>query len=158
MHVLALLILMSNCTSAEQRVSDFAVRLRDNVISGDIDQFRRIPCYPAPCIDDDDVTHVFGDPAVESYVRTLLRKPSTRIRIFGPYTYSDELRDRSYAIMFYDPDVVEFDHEGNLSARQREEFWWNGYVETVVSPVGGEWGFHRTPFYHGADPPWVEDF
>lgn len=146
------------CASGEETVVEFANRLREIIASGNSKAFRQIACYPSSCIDEEDVRFVFGTVEDKSYIRRLLSDPRTEVKIFGPYTYSDDLKDRSFAIMFYNPGVVRFDAKGELSEEQRTDLWWNGYVETVVSPVGSGWGFHRTPFYHGADPPWSDDF
>ncbi len=137
---------------------EFARELRAIIVRGDEAAFRQLPCYPVDCIGNDDLRFVFGTKNEESFIRRFLTSPNVKVRIFGPYTYSDQLPNASYAIMYYDPAVVKFDSEGMLSQQDREELWWKGYIETVVSPVGSRWGFHRTPFYHGVDPPWAEDF
>jgi len=144
--------------SGQDSAREFALRLRSIIVSGDRTEFRNIGCYPADCIDDDDVTFVFGAGECESYIRKFLSNPAVETRVFGPFTYSNELKDSSYVIMYFDPETVKFDPRGTLSPQQRENLWWTGYIETVISPVGSSWGFHRTPFYHGADPPWLEDY
>lgn len=152
------LVYSPGCFSAQESVNEFATKLREIIASGDVAQFRALTCYPAYCIDDDDVKFVIGTDTSEAWIRKFLRNPAVRIRVFGPYTYSDELENGSYVVMFYDPEMVFFETDGNLMASQREELWWKGYVETVITRVGSGWGFHRTPFYNGTEPPWMKDF
>jgi len=157
--IAAFLVLMAAaCASAQESVADFAERVRKIVVAGDVRSFMKLPCYPAACIDEDDVAFVIGAKDSGSFVRRFLMNPDVEIKIFGPYTYADEAGKTSYALMFYDPKLVSFNADGNLSQEDRERLWWNGYVETVVSPVQSGWGFHRTPFYFGSEPPWMEDF
>jgi hypothetical protein len=146
------------CSAGEEAIGDFALRLRGMIVSGDEAAFRKLGCYPASCVDDDDVAFVFGKKESQATIRRLLSNPAVEVKVFGPFTYSDELKDSSYVVMYYDPEIVKFDPYGRLSQEQRENLWWKGYVETVVSPVGSGWGFHRTPFHNGADPPWLGDY
>lgn len=159
-HIVAtpLLLMAAACASAQGNVSDFAERVRRIVVAGDVPGFMSLPCDPAPCIDEEDVHFVIGTKDRSSFVRDFLANPGVKIKIFGPYTHSDEAGPKAYAVMFYDPELVTFNVEGNLSQEDRERLWWNGYVETVVTPVKSGWGFYRTPFYYGTEPPWMKDF
>ncbi len=157
--IAAFVILMaSSCARAEETAAQFAERVRGIVVSGDASVFRTLPCYPAPCIDDDVVEFVIGTKKQRSFVGNFLANKSVAIKIFGPYTYADEVGAKSYAVMFYDPKLVKFNEDGNLSKEDRERLWWNGYVETVVLPVDSGWGFHNSPFYYGTEPPWMGDY
>ena len=152
------LLVLPSCAAAQQGVADFAERVRKIVVLGDVSAFSELPCYPAPCIDQEDTDFVIGPAESKSFIREFLENPRVKIKIFGPYTYDDETGEKSYLVMFYDPDLVKFNSEGQLSQEERERLWWKGYIETVVSPVNSGWGFHRTPFYYGTEAPWTEDF
>ena len=80
------------------------------------------------------------------------------IKVFGPFTYSEKSNSSNYIFMYYDQALVQFDDSGYLTSKDRQELWWNSYIETVMTFSDGQWKFHRTPFYHGAHSPWSEDY
>ena len=157
--LLLLTFLLASCALAQEESSrEFAERLRDIIVSRDTAAFSELPCFPSHCVDQDDVDYVFGTDGEESYLVHLLQRTDIKVKVFGPFEYSESSSNSEYVVMYYDPLVVVFDRDGLLSEKDRKELWWNGYVETVVTLDDGEWAFYRTPFYYGAHLPWAEDY
>lgn len=157
--LLALSLFLVSCALAqEESPRQFAEQLREIIVSNDTAAFRVLPCLPSPCIDQDGVDYIFGVDGEESGLVHLLRRTDIKVKVFGPLKYDASLSESQYVVVYYDPDIVKFDRHGHMSEKDRENLWWNGYVETVVVPHSGEWAFYRTPFYYGAHLPWAEDY
>lgn len=158
---LFLLIFLSGCTSANnQTVDEFAKTLKEIISYQKLEKFMEIPCFPSGCEAEANLQYIFGDGKKKSFVLEFMQRRNIKIKIFGPYQYSEDSNYRNYSLMFYDPNIVQFNDNGFLSEADRQDLWWKGYIETVVSvsSENGEWGFHRTPFYYGAHIPWSEDY
>lgn len=143
----------------ELSVNEFSCLLKQDIAKGKPKYVQRYDCSPISCLGMDEYEFIFGNGTENSYVSLLMKKPSTKIKTFGPY--KDEGGDdtiETYSIVFYDPEIVAFDKNGLLSELDRERFWWKGYVETIVQKNKNGWSFHRTPFYYGAHLPWAEDY
>lgn len=157
---MCIFLLSSGCSYGGDSLSvhDFAVDLRGVITSGQVDKFNQLGCVPTKCIDNDDINYVFGTGGKIGFIKSFLSRPEVEIKTYGPFQYSDDSSSSDYIVMYYDPLLVRFDKNGNLSEEQRREMWWKAYVETVVSLKDGVWYFNRTPFYHGAHLPWAEDY
>lgn len=150
---------LSSCLYANGgAVVEFAERLKNIITYGEIDQFSRMSCGASRCVDKEYINYIFGTDDQEGFVKSFLGRPSIKIKIFGPYWYSDRSKGNDYALVYYDPAIVKFNSDGHLSDEDRRDLWWVGYIETVVSFHDGNWGFTHTPFYYGAHIPWAEDY
>ena len=155
----AAIVLLACCAQAQhESIEKYANRLQNIIVSGDTKGFVDLPCFPSNCIDQETTDYIFGEGGGDGFVKRLLSQSNIEIKIFGPYRYSSLPNRTEYAIMYYDPRLVKFNDSGYLSPDGRENLWWRGYVETVVTLDSGKWAFHRTPFYYGAHLPWTEDY
>lgn len=158
-RLLLITIFLVSCVQAQsESVADFAIRVQSLIASGEAHAFKSLPCFPSGCVDREAINFIFGDDSSDGYIRKFLRQSDIQIKIFGPYQYSSDSNHSAYAIMYYDPDLVKFNSQGYLSSSDREELWWDGYIETVVTFKDNKWGFYRTPFYYGAHLPWAKDY
>ncbi len=159
MTVVCVVLFLTGCAPAEEETaSQFTQRLKEVIVAGDTAAFSQLPCFPSDCIGQDELNYVFGSNGEESYLAELLKKPQTKVRVFGPYEYTNTAEGNEYVIIYYDPSLVVFDEAGHLARSERENLWWAGYVETAAIFHKGEWAFNRTPFYYGAHLPWAVDY
>ncbi|WP_193162662.1 hypothetical protein [Microbulbifer hainanensis] len=141
-----------------QSASEFGGHLKNIIVNNNYENFSALPCFPSSCIDSDDINYVFGADNKISFIRSFLRRPGVQIKVFGPFSYNDSNNGSTFIVMYYDPVQVKFNDEGYLSEADREKLWWKGYIETVIHYQDGVWGLQETPFYHGANLPWMEDY
>lgn len=152
-------ILLVSCVQAQnESIELYAERLRDIIVGGDKQGLIDLPCFPSKCVSQYDIEYIFGKGDNDAFVKNFLSQPERKIKIFGPYQYSDRPYSNEYLLMYYDPNLVRFNSEGHLSQDDREKLWWKGYVETVITLKDGEWAFYRAPFYNGTHLPWAEDY
>lgn len=151
---------VSGCGHAKNALTaeEFALELKQIIASGSVKAFKDIPCFPTDCIDNGSVKYVFGAVGETSFIEKLINMKDLKIKVYGPYTYSDDAANQSYSLVYYDPNQVSLNQKGYMDAEVRKNMWWKGYVETVVIMKDGKWAFHYTPFYHGAHLPWAEDY
>ena len=155
---LAVILLVGCAQAQDESIEQYANRLQNIIASGDTNSFVALPCFPSKCIDQDDISYIFGEDSGDGFVKKILSQPGVKIKVFGPYKYSGRPDHNEYVLMYYDPNLVEFNSDGYLSPDDREKLWWKGYVETIVTLKGDNWAFYRTPFYYGAHLPWAEDY
>lgn len=146
------------CGGVDSHAMEFAEEVRRIVVSGSVKNFLSLPCVPADCIGADDIEYVFGTSEDESFIRKFLKKPEVKVRVFGPYVQEDSFEKSGFSIVYYDPSLVEFGRDGFMDPDDRRDQWNNGYVETRITCMEGRCAFHRTPFYHGAHIPWMDDY
>jgi len=153
------IILLLGCVKAQnESIEQYAGRLQNIIISGDTGSFAALSCFPSECVDKSDIDYVFGKSNSDGSIKSFLSQFDIKIKVFGPYQYSDRPGHNEYLLMYYDPSLVKFNSDGYLSSYDREKLWWKGYVETVVTQKDDKWVFYRTPFYYGAHLPWAEDY
>lgn len=156
---LFLLVYTSACSSSGgKEIDNFAEKVIDIVVSKKVDLFDNLPCFPEDCVGEDELEFIFGTKKKPGFVSMFLSRPNIKFKAYGPITYQTDPVEEAYVIIFYDPLLVKFTSKGVLNEEDRKDFWWKGYVETVVSFQNGNWGFYRTPFYYGAHIPWVDDY
>ena len=154
-----LFFLISFCCQADiKQALEFGSQIKNIVEKNEREAFFRLPCFPADCIDSDDINYVFGEDGNASFIKSFLDKPDVQIKVFGPFASDDLRKGSSFILMYYNPELVTFNVNGLLSERNRENLWWKGYIETVVHCQNGIFGFKETPFYHGAHLPWADDY
>ena len=151
-------ILLSYANTEIESAEEFARELRKIIVNRQVNVLEELPCFPSNCIDDDDIRYIFGSAQKKSFILQFLQREDIGIKVFGPFTYSEKSNGSNYIFMYYDQALVQFDDSGYLTSKDRQELWWNSYIETVMTFSDGQWKFHRTPFYHGAHSPWSEDY
>lgn len=155
--VLFFLLIASN-SIAEESKEEFSKRLKDIIVQDKLDEFRKIPCYPNSCVNEETLELVFGRNDRISVYKNILQNQNLKIKYFGPYSIESGQLANSYSVIYYDPTLVSFGKTGHLNENDRVKYWNNGYIETVIVFFNGKWSFYRTPFYLGAHLPWMEDY
>lgn len=144
--------------SEDKAIDLFGEDLLNIIRLNQIEKFSKIGCFPQNCVDKGIIEYVFGAGDDAGTIQKILNSPDIKIKIFGPFTYTDEKINQSYIIVFYKPAQVAFDEVDRLSIEDRKALWEKGYVETVVINVNGEWVFHGAPFYFYGQLPWTDDY
>ena len=157
--LILVIFLLSSCAQAEiEQAREFGKYLRCLILNNDRDTFFKLPCFPSDCVDRDDIDYIFGVDEEFGFIHSFLKRSGVKMKVFGPFSYNDSSGGNDFILMYFDPELVKFNDEGNLSESDRQELWWKGYIETVVHCQEDICGFQKTPFYHGAHLPWVEDY
>ncbi len=156
-------IFISSMSLAEENHSEQITKFSEEIINvfseKNSEGLNKLECLPKENDDfcEDALVHLYGKKQPSSLVK-LLRKPSVKVKVFGPYTYEEKFHGKSYLIIFYDSEAIDSDKLEMLSSQQIKKRWMKSYAETVVLFLNGKIGFHRTPFYYGAHAPWADDY
>lgn len=149
------MIMVTPVYACEASAKVFAQRVMKIITTGDVDHFMRLNCFPNDCIQSEETEYIFGSSENAGFIVSFLKRDSIKTKVYGPINYNFSGDAREYVVVYFDSELVKFSSGGFLSEQDREELWWKGYVETVITVVDGEWGFSRTPFYYGTEPPWL---
>lgn len=141
---------------SEDKVTDFADRLRGVIVEGRSEDLRSLPCGPANCIDERVVEQLIGDADREGYARRILKRPEIILKVYEPFSLEQLMGGDDYLLFYYDPHTIRFAEQGYLSPNDRRVLWRKSYIETRVSFRDGAWTFIGTPFLSrpriGIDP------
>ena len=138
-------------------VMKFATTIKESVSNKNIADLKALKCYPESnnCVSERALEYIYND---NGAIHKLLSNKNIKIKIYGPYTYEAKHPNSSYAILFYNPNIVKLSENGQLSEKTEKEQWNKNLTETVVTVINGEVHLNRTIFYFGAHAPWADDY
>ena len=156
----ALVVLgISSARASYEMVHEFALELGRVIAESDVHGFLQLTCVPEPCTNSEIAAQrVFGASNSISSFERIMRNPSLKVQITGPYTSEDRWSNSTYTIIYYDPTNSPFNSEEKIPHKTGLRELYESFLQTEVTVSEGAVHFHRVPFHLEAHHPYVGDY
>ncbi|MCU7844165.1 MAG: hypothetical protein KZQ93_10035 [Candidatus Thiodiazotropha sp. (ex Monitilora ramsayi)] len=149
---------ISHAGGVDEAVRDFSEKVRLIIANSDKSSFIDIPCVPMLCSNSTEVIDIVFGGEEETDFERIMKIPELKILIRGPFSIEKQWQNKSYMVIYYDPDKPPFDDRGIISEETGIRDLYKSFLQMIVTVSEGKVSFHRVPFYIGAHHPYVGEY